>query len=157
MMIPIYRLGLGSWALLCGLIIGGVMLAIRQYPDGFDLSTLPPTSAGIPQQQSESVAEFPCKRMVYSISRDGMHYVRETSGETVFAAKLNQWVGFYQLDSYGFMMPVARETLDIETAGRLSNALLQCLVPWLPSGAWFTLSAQSEPASSLNDAPEKAA
>jgi hypothetical protein len=147
-MIYVYRLGLGRWALLCVFFIGGALLAIQQYSDGSDPNTLPPTSAGIPMQQSEG--EFPCRSMVYSISQDGVHYVRETGGGTVFAATLNQRVGFYQLDTYGFMIPVARQTLDIETTGRLSNALLQCLGPWLPSGAWFTLSAQSEPESSLN-------
>ena len=64
--------------------------------------------------------------MVYSISQDGVHYVRETGGGTVFAARMNQRVGFYQLNTYGYMMPVAQETLDTETAGRLSKALLQC-------------------------------
>jgi hypothetical protein len=147
-MIYIYRLGLGKWALLCLLFIGGVFLAIQQYPDGFDPNTLPPTSAGIPLQQSE--AEFPCSSMVYSTSQDGVHYVRETGGGTVFAARMNQRVIFYQLNSYGYMMQVGDETLDTETAGRLSKALLQCMGPWLPSGAWFTLSAQAKPEASLN-------
>ena len=52
-MMYVYRLGLGKWALLCVLFIGGALLAIHQYPDGFDPNTLPPTSAGIPLQQSE--------------------------------------------------------------------------------------------------------
>ena len=142
-MIYVYRLGLGKWALLCVLFIVGVLLAIQQYPEGSDPSTLPPTSAGIPLQQYE--AEFPCGNMVYSISQDGVHYVRESGGGTVFAAKLYARIGFYQLNSYGYMMPVAKETLDIETTGRLSKALLQCQGPWLPSGSWFTLSAQAEP------------
>jgi hypothetical protein len=140
-MIYVYRLGLGKWALLCVLFIGGVFLTIHQYPDGFDPNTLPPTSAGIPLQQSE--AEFPCSSMVYSTSQDGVQYVHETGGGTVFAARMNQRVGFYQFNSYGYMMRVAQETLDAGTAGRLSKALLQCIGPWLPSGAWFTLSAQS--------------
>ena len=83
--------------------------------------------------------------MVYSISEDGVRYVRENGGGTVFAARLNQQVGFYQLNPYGYMMPVEHAALDGETAGRLSNALLQCLGPWLPSGTWFHLSAQAEP------------
>jgi hypothetical protein len=147
-MIYVYRLGLGRWALLCILFIASAMLAIRQYSDGFDPNTLPPSSAGIPLQQSE--AEFPCKSMVYSVSQDGVHYVREIGGGTIFAARLNQRVGFYRLDTYGYMMPVNQETLDIQTAGRLSKALLQCPGPWLPSGTWFILSAQSEPGSVLN-------
>jgi len=124
------------------------LLAIRQYSDGFDPNILPPTSAGISLQQSE--AEFPCRSMVYSISQDGVHYVRETGGGTVFAARMNHRVSFYQLNAYGYMMPVGEETLDTETAGRLSKALLQCQGRWLPSGAWFTLSAQAEPEASLN-------
>jgi hypothetical protein len=147
-MIYVYRLGLGKWALLCVFFIGVSLLAIHQYPDGFDPNTLPPTSAGIPLQQSET--EFPCRNMVYSTSRDGVHYVRETGGGTVFAARMNQRVGFYQLDAYGYMMRVAQETLETETAGRLSKALLQCQGPWLPSGAWFTLSAQAESEAPLN-------
>jgi len=147
-MIYVYRLGLGKWALLCILFVGGVLLAMEQYPGGFDPNTLPATSAGIPLQQSE--AEFPCRSMVYSTSQDGVHYVRETGGGTVFAARMNQRVGFYQLNSYGYMMRVAQETLDAETTGRLSKALLQCQGPWLPSGAWFTLSAQAEPEAILN-------
>ena len=147
-MIHVYRFGVGRWALLCVLFLGSAMLAIRQHPDGFDPNTLPSTSAGIPLQQSE--VEFPCKNMVYSISRDGVQYVRETGGGTVFAARMNQRVGFYQLNSYGYMMPVDQATLDSETTGRLSKALLQCLGPWLPSGAWFHLSAQAETGSGLN-------
>jgi hypothetical protein len=143
-----YRLGSGRWALLCILFFGGALLATVQYPDEFDPNTLPPTSAGIPLQQSE--AEFPCRSMVYSISQDGVHYTREAGGGTVFAARMNQRVGFYQLNAYGYMMPVAQETLAAETAGRLSKALLQCLGPWLPSGTWFTLSAQAEPEATLN-------
>jgi hypothetical protein len=145
-MIHVYRFGLGRWALLCVLFIGGAMLAIEQYPDGFDQNTLTPASASISLEQTE--AEFPCRNMVYSISRDGVHYVRETGGGTVFAARMNQRVGFYQLNAYGYMMPVEQTTLDTETTGRLSKALLQCLGPWLPSGAWFTLSAQTETESS---------
>jgi len=147
-MIYVYRLGLGQWALLCVLFIGGALLAIQQYPDGFDPNTLPPTSAGIPLQQSE--AKSPCGSMVYSTSQDGVHYVRENGGGTVFAARMNQRVGFYQLNSYGYMMHVDQETLDSETAGRLSKALLLCMGPWLPSGAWFTLSAQTESETTLN-------
>jgi hypothetical protein len=147
-MIHVYRFGLGRWALLCVLFIGGTMLAVQHYPGGFDPNALPPTSAGILSQQTE--AEFPCKNMVYSISRDGVHYVRETGGGTVFAARTNQRVSFYQLNTYGYMMPVDQTTLDTETAGRLSKALLQCLGPWLPSGAWFNLSARSEAGSALN-------
>jgi hypothetical protein len=147
-MIHVYRFGLGKWALLCVLFIGGAMLAIQQYPNGLDPNTLPPTSAGLPLQRTE--AEFPCRNMVYSISQDGVRYVRETGGATVFAARMNQRVGFYQVNSYGYMMPVDQATLDTETAGRLSKALLQCLGPWLPSGAWFNLSAQTETGSARN-------
>jgi hypothetical protein len=153
-MIYVYRFGIGRWALLCILFIAGVMLAIRQYTDGFDPNTLPPSSAGNTQQQSE--AEFPCNSVVYSVSQDGVHYVREIGGGTVFAARLNQQVGFYRLNTYGYMIPVNQETLDIQTAGRLSKALLQCLGPWLPSGTWFTLSAQSEPEPVLNVCPGNA-
>ena len=102
----------------------------------------------MPLQESE--ADSPCRSLVYSISQDGVHYVHENGGGTVFAARMNQRVGFYQLNAYGYMMPVAQETLDTETAGRLSKALLQCLGPWLPSGTWFILSAQAEPESILN-------
>jgi hypothetical protein len=147
-MIFAYRFGLGRWALLCVLFVTGVMLAIQRYPDVFDPNVLPATSAGIPLQESD--AALPCKSMVYSISEDGVRYVRDNGGGTVFAARLNQQVGFYQLNPYGYMMPVDQTTLDIETAGRLSKALLQCLGPWLPSGTWFNLSAKMEPVSVLN-------
>jgi hypothetical protein len=147
-MIYVYRFGLGRWALLCVVFIGGAMLAIQQYSSGFDPNTLPPTSAGLALQRTE--AEFPCKNMVYSISQDGVRYVRETGGASVFAARMNQRVRFYQLNSYGYMMPVDQATLETETAGRLSQALLQCLGPWLPSGAWFNLSAQTEPGAARN-------
>jgi hypothetical protein len=147
-MIYIYRISLGKWALLCMLFAAGVLLAIRQYPEGFDPNALPPTSAGIPQQETE--AAFPCKNMVYSISEDGVRYVREDGGSTVFAARTNQQVDFYQLNAYGYMMPVDRMTLDRDTAGRLSKALLQCVGPWLPSGAWFNVSASAESGSVMN-------
>ena len=147
-MIYVYRLGLGKWALLSVLFSAGVLLAVQQYTDGFDPNTLPPTSAGIPLQQSAS--DFPCENIVYSISQDGVHYVRETGGGIVFAARMNQRVGFYHLNAYGYMMPVGREVLDTGTAGRLSHALLQCQGHWLPSGTWFTLSAQAEPEAILH-------
>ena len=107
-MIYVYRFGLGKWALLCILFIAGVMLAVQRYPNGFDPNTLPPPSAGLPRQESETA--FPCNSMVYSISEDGVHYVRETGGGTVFAARLNQQVSFYQLNSYGYMTPVDQAT-----------------------------------------------
>ena len=147
-MIYVYRFGLGRWALLCVLFIAGVMLALGQHADNFDPNTLPPTSAGIPLQQAE--AEFPCHNMIYSISEDGVRYVRENGGGTVFAARLNRQVGFYQLNPYGYMMPVNQAALDSETTGRLSKTLLQCVGPWLPSGTWFNLSAKAEQAATLN-------
>jgi hypothetical protein len=151
----VYRFGLGRWALLCILSIAGVMLAIQRYAVGFDPNALPPTSAGMPLEQSE--IEFPCKHMVYSISQDGVRYVRETGGGTVFAARPNQRVGFYQLNPYGYMMPIDQATLDIETAGRLSKALLQCMGPWLPAGTWFSLSAMAEPTADMMAATGKSA
>jgi hypothetical protein len=147
-MIYVYRLGLGKWALLCVLFFGGVLLATLKYADGFDPETLPPTSAGIPLHQFDG--EFSCGNMVYSISQDGVHYVHETGGGIVFAARMNQQVGFYLLNSHGYMIPVGQEALDTETAGRLSKALLQCQGHWLPSGAWFTLSARAETEAILN-------
>jgi hypothetical protein len=146
-MIYVYRFGLGKWALLCVLFIAGVLWAIQRYPEGFDPNTLPPTSAGVALRPSD--AAFPCKSMVYSLSQDGVQYVRESGGGTVFAARLNQQVRFYELNPYGYMTPVDQATLDTETAGRMSRALLQCYGPWLPAGTWFTLSAQSEPGSTL--------
>jgi hypothetical protein len=147
-MIYVYRFGFGKWTLLCVLFIAGVMLAMRQYHGEFDPNVLPSPSAGLPLRESETA--FPCKSMVYSISEDGVHYVRETGGGTVFAAHMNQQVGFYQLNPYGYMTPVDQATLDADTAGRLRHALLQCLGHWLPSGTWFTLSASAEPETPLN-------
>jgi hypothetical protein len=140
-----YRLGLGKWALLCILFVSAAAIGIARHHDELDPDALPPPAAGHPLRQS--AAAFPCEKMVYSISQDGVHYVREAGGGTVYAARLNQQVAFYQLDPYGYMVPLDPATLDVETAGNLSNALLQCLGPWLPSGAWFTLSAQMETAS----------
>ena len=64
-MIYVYRLGLDKWVLLCILFVGGVLLAMEQYPGGFDPNILPATSAGIPLQQSE--AEFPCRITSYNV------------------------------------------------------------------------------------------
>jgi hypothetical protein len=139
----VYRFGFGRWALLCVLFLGGVTLAMQRYTDGFDHNVQPSTTSDIPPQEFE--ATFPCQIMVYSISEDGVQYVHENGGGTVFAARLNQQVGFYQLNPYGYMMPVEQTALDGETAGRLSKALLQCQGPWLPSATWFHLSAQVEP------------
>jgi hypothetical protein len=148
-MIYVYRFSLGRWASLCLLFAAGVVLAIRYYPKSFDPNSLLPTAAGITQAQSGEDA-FPCSNMVYSISEDGVRYVREDGGATVFAARLNQQVRFYQVNPYGYMQPVDANTLDVDTAGRLSNALLQCAGPWLPSGAWFNLSAKAETGPVLN-------
>jgi hypothetical protein len=141
----VYRFSLGRWALLCLLFAVSVILGIRYYLERFDPNTLPPTAAGIAQEPSDGDA-FPCRNMVYSISEDGVRYVREDGGGTIFAARLNQTVGFYQVNPYGYMLPIDPKTLDGESVGRLSKALLQCEGPWLPSGAWFNLSAKAEEA-----------
>ena len=141
-MIDTYRFGFGKWAVLSVLFIAGVAMAIERYHGGFDPNDLPPPAAGIPLQQS--AAAFPCEHMIYGISGDGVRYVHEAGGGTIYAARLNQRVGFYQVNPYGYMVPVDHASLDAETAGNLRKALLQCLGPWLPSGAWFTLSAKAE-------------
>jgi hypothetical protein len=146
----VYRFGLGRWVLPCVLFIAGVMFAIQRYPDGFDPKTLPSTAAGMSLPQSEDA--FPCKNMVYSISQDDVHAVRENGGGTVFAARLNRQVGFYRLNPYRFVVRANQAALDIETAGRLSKALLQCVSPWLPAGTWFSLRAKAEPISDMNAA-----
>jgi hypothetical protein len=144
-MFHIYRFGLGKWALLSVLFAAGAMMGITRFHDNhdnIDPTTLPPLAAGRLLQQS--VVAFPCERMIYSISQDGVRYVREGGGGSVYAARLNRKVSFYQLNPYGYMIPADGAAVDAETAGNLRNALLQCLGPWLPSGAWFTLSAQTE-------------
>jgi len=143
-MIYIYRFSLGRWALLCLLFTASALIAIRYYPQGFDPNALPPTAGGITQELSNDESDFPCRNMIYSVSEDGVRYVRQDGGGTVFAARLNQRVGFYQVNPYGYMLPVDQRVLDGETVGRLSRALLQCAGPWLPSGAWFNLSAKAE-------------
>jgi hypothetical protein len=149
-MIRIYRFSLGKWALLCLFFTAGALIAIRYYPQGFDPNALPPTAAGITQEPSNAESDFPCRNMVYSVSEDGVRYVREDGGSTVFAARLNRRVGFYQVNPYGYMLPVDQGALDAGTVGRLSRALLQCAGPWLPSGAWFNLSAKAETGSAVN-------
>jgi len=148
-MIYVYRFSLGRWALLCLLFVAGVMLALRHYPEGFDPNVLAPAAAGVALDTPEGDA-FPCRNMVYSLSEDGVRFVRDNGGASVFAARLNQQVGFYRLNPYGYMMPVDQRMLDGETVGRLSKALLQCAGPWLPSGAWFNLSAKAETDRVLN-------
>jgi hypothetical protein len=147
-MFYIYRFGLGNWAALSVLFVAGALIGIARYQGEFDPNTLPPPEAG--SELRQSAAAFPCEKMIYSISQDGVHYVREGGGGTVYAARVNQQVGYYQLNPYGYMVPVDQGTVDAETSGNLRNALLQCLGPWLPSGVWFTLSAQSEAGSALN-------
>jgi hypothetical protein len=141
-MIDTYRYDFGKWTVLSVLFIAGVATAIERDQSGFDPNNPPSPAAGIPLQQS--AAPFPCEHMIYGISADGVRYVHEAGGGTVYAARLNQWFGFYQLNPYGYMVPVDHASLDAETAGNLRKALLQCLGPWLPSGAWFTLSAKVE-------------
>jgi hypothetical protein len=148
-MIPVYRFSLGRWALFCLLFVGGATLSLHYYPKGIDLNSVPPSAAGLSQRPSDNDI-LPCRNIVYSVSEDGVPYVRETGGGTVFAARLGRRVGFYRINPYGYMMRIDQNGLDEETVGRLSKALLQCEGPWLPSGAWFSLSAKRETAPQRN-------
>jgi hypothetical protein len=147
-MFYVYRFGLGNWALLSALFLAGVVAGLARYVDGIDpgRQDARATSLGPPR----SAGAFACEKILYSISQDGVRYVREAGGGTVYAARLNQRLGFYQLNPYGYMVPADLATLDTETADNLRTALLQCVGPWLPSGVWFTLSAKTDSTASLN-------
>ena len=141
-MVYIYRYSFGRWALLCLLFSVCVTLAIRQYSRGVDPNVRSTVAASVAHDRPEP--ENPCKGVVYRSSADGVHFVRENGGGTVFAARVNQQVGYFHLNAYGYLVPVSPATVSKETAGTLNNALLQCAGPWLPSGVRFDLSANAE-------------
>lgn len=162
-MINTFWLRFMKWGLVCFLFINIAVAAIVHYLEKLNPDILPPPAAGIPQQQTarpllteswylgtiaspatripqqQAASLSSCDNVVYGVSEDGVRYVREAGGGIVYAAWLNKQIGFYELNPYGYMLPVDNATLQSETTDILRHALLECHGHWLTSGVWFAL------------------
>jgi hypothetical protein len=104
--------------------------------DKFDPESLPPPAAGTTAITSKP--QYTCEGFIYSISEDGIKYVRESGGVILLAAGLDNKKGFYQLGKYGDVRHVDHDDWDSETSNKLEHALNNCDARYLPSGVYFS-------------------
>ena len=102
--------------------------------DKFDPKSLPPPSAGT--AIVTTYAQNTCEGVIYSISQDGIKYVRESGGGTLLAAKLDNTIKFYRLGRLGEVQNVDEAELDTKTLKMLEYALNNCDVRYNPSGVF---------------------
>lgn len=105
--------------------------------DKFDPESLPPPAAGT--TTVTTLTKNTCEGVIYSISEDGIKYVRESGGGTLLAAELDNKIGFYHLDRFGGLENVDEAEIDTETPKILEYALINCDARYNPSGVIFAL------------------
>jgi hypothetical protein len=103
--------------------------------DKFDPESLPPPAAGTTLITTKP--QYTCEGVIYSISEDGIKYVRESGGVILLAAGLDNRTGFYRFGNYGDVRPVDHAEMDAETSNMLEHALNYCNARYLPSGVHF--------------------
>ena len=103
--------------------------------DEFDPASLPPPAAGIALDRIKP--QKSCDGIVYSISKDGIRYVREAGGGVLLAAEIDNTVGFYQLGEYSSLEYLDRSMMEPSVPARLEYALTHCNAEYLPSGLNF--------------------
>ena len=129
-------MGQGHWWLLSIVLVGTIALAMEALErDEFDPGSLPPTAAGTPATVTRK--HLTCEDVIYSISKDGIKYVRESGGVILLTDELDNKTGFYQLGEYGSLKQVARTEMDSESSEKLEYALENCNAEYLPSGLNF--------------------
>jgi hypothetical protein len=104
--------------------------------DEFDPASLPPPAAGIVPEKSQP--QQGCEGVVYSISKDGIKYVREAGGGVMLAAELGSSVGFFQIGEYNSLEYPGRTRMESSDPSRLEYALTHCNAEYLPSGLNFS-------------------
>ena len=105
--------------------------------DNFDPESLPPPAAGTTTVTTRT--QNNCEGVIFSISQDGIKYVRESGGGTLLAARLNNKIGFYQLGGFDELENVDEAEIDTETLKMLEYALMNCDARYNPSGLIFAL------------------
>ena len=104
--------------------------------DEFDPASLPPPAAGI--APVITTPRHTCEGVIYSVSKDGIKYVRESGGGVLLAAELDNKIGFFELGEYSSLRYLDRKEMDPETTKRLEYALTSCSAEYLPSGVNFS-------------------
>jgi len=100
-------------------------------PQASGTQAVPAPGTGIPAGSRTAV--YDCKDLVYQVSHEGIHYVREAGGIDN-AALVNGRVRFYRLD-YGHLRPVSTSALDPASIRKLGYALQNCNGTYIRSGA----------------------
>jgi hypothetical protein len=121
------------------IVFVGVIAMLMEFmePEKFDPESLPPPAAGTTILTTP--AQNTCEGVIYSISQDGIRYVRESGGGTLLAARLDNKTGFYQLGSLGELKNVDEAEIDTKTLKMLEYALTNCDARYNPSGVLFAL------------------
>lgn len=126
----------GNWWLFSIVFVGMIALAMEALErDEFEPESLPPPAAGTTATKSRS--HLTCEGLIYSISKDGIKYVRESGGVILLADSLDNKAVFYQLGEYGSLKQVDRTEMDSEESEKLEYALANCNAEYLPSGLNF--------------------
>lgn len=126
------------WGILSLVFVG--LIAIGMDTDernGFDPESLSPPAAGPIAISTQP--KYNCEGVIYSISEDGVKYVRQSGGGVLLAAQVNNKVGFYRLGKFGSIMHANHTEMDAEVSERLEYALNNCNARHLPSGVYFAL------------------
>ena len=122
------------WWSLSIVFVGLIALAMDSTEiDKFDPESLPPPAAGTTAITTKP--QYTCEGVIYSISEDGIKYVRESGGGILLAAELDNKIGFYKLGKYGSVRHVEHAEIDSEASKKLEHALNNCNARHLPSGA----------------------
>jgi hypothetical protein len=126
----------GNWWILSIVLVGLIALAMEALErDEFDPESLPPPAAGASAAITRN--HLTCEDVMYSISKDGIKYVRESGGIILLTDMLDNKAGFYQLGEYGSLKHVNRTEMDSEASEKLEYALANCDAEYLPSGLNF--------------------
>ena len=127
-----------SWGFISIVFIGFVALAMERVErDEFDPKSLPPPSAGTAAMTTQP--QLTCEGMIYSISEDGIKYVRESGGGILLAAEIDNKIGFYNFGKYGNVENVDYAGIDSEVSKKLKHALRNCSARHTLSGVNFSL------------------
>lgn len=124
------------WWTLSIVFVGLIAVAMESLErDEFDPASLPPPAAGIAPKITQPL--HTCEGVIYSVSSDGIKYVRESGGGVLLAAELDNKVGFYQLGQYSSLKYLDRADMNSEASEKLEYALTNCKAEYLPSGVNF--------------------
>ena len=124
------------WWLLSVVFVGLFAVGLEAIEkDEFDPESLPPTAAGVAPGITQP--HHSCEGVIYSISTDGIRYVRESGGGVLLAAELDNKIGFFELGQYSSLKHLDRTEVDSEASRKLEYALANCNAKYVPSGVNF--------------------